>query len=434
MVIQTIPEYFSSNVVNSQMTITKNQRTPVQKTSRKRQPYTKVACVPCKSAKTKCDPGRPCKRCIQLGIEKECVDAERKKPAPRKKGGRKRKKSEMQSGSQSVSNDGLREYMQFIPQLQRVPGQPVGQPTQFSTTPLIPQQQFYPPNQLYTIPGFQTFQALPSSNGMFVQNVTPQNFALIPQYQPPNYSTAENFQVPQIGTSSMLHTNNPKTSQSTSFQTNNSSQGLLVPSTNQSVVLVGGDGQKKDDDNYDLYMNLSQLTPSSPSSTTQVKLVEDTPKITDGTQLMTLDEDEEIINTVLNDDKVVQSPETNLSDQSLTNISHIDDDKVINLVTKNASLLDRYNNENISKNTEKVDVSKKPGQLVVPISNMPGLNLLNDPRKIEELLRAIWMRQQQQQKEIEDLKDVLAKLQDLVLERNKELEDKNNKETKEKKK
>lgn len=38
----------------------------------------KVACVNCKKACKKCDQGRPCQRCIKLGLESSCVDAPRK--------------------------------------------------------------------------------------------------------------------------------------------------------------------------------------------------------------------------------------------------------------------------------------------------------------------------------------------------------------------
>ena len=43
------------------------------------------ACVRCKQAKTCCDDQRPCRRCIRLGCETECVDAEQRKPGRKKK-------------------------------------------------------------------------------------------------------------------------------------------------------------------------------------------------------------------------------------------------------------------------------------------------------------------------------------------------------------
>ncbi|KAJ2720968.1 hypothetical protein GGI07_004281 [Coemansia sp. Benny D115] len=43
----------------------------------------KNACVNCQRACKKCDPGRPCERCIKYGLEDSCEDSKRK---PRKKG------------------------------------------------------------------------------------------------------------------------------------------------------------------------------------------------------------------------------------------------------------------------------------------------------------------------------------------------------------
>lgn len=40
------------------------------------------ACVGCKKVKTACDEERPCRRCIRLGIEDQCIDAvARRKPS-----------------------------------------------------------------------------------------------------------------------------------------------------------------------------------------------------------------------------------------------------------------------------------------------------------------------------------------------------------------
>ncbi len=48
-----------------------------------RKPYVKKACVNCKNAHAACDEGRPCKRCVAMGMEQSCIDAERKKPIPK---------------------------------------------------------------------------------------------------------------------------------------------------------------------------------------------------------------------------------------------------------------------------------------------------------------------------------------------------------------
>ncbi|KAF0979928.1 hypothetical protein FDP41_001081 [Naegleria fowleri] len=62
-----------------------NQNTSKSKTHSKtktpRKPYVKRACVNCKQSHAACDDSRPCKRCVSLKIEDQCVDAVRKKPS-----------------------------------------------------------------------------------------------------------------------------------------------------------------------------------------------------------------------------------------------------------------------------------------------------------------------------------------------------------------
>ncbi|KAI8640570.1 hypothetical protein BD408DRAFT_233279 [Parasitella parasitica] len=53
---------------------------PIEKSKRKQ---VKNACVNCQKACKKCDDGRPCKRCIKLGLTATCRDSDRKE---RKKG------------------------------------------------------------------------------------------------------------------------------------------------------------------------------------------------------------------------------------------------------------------------------------------------------------------------------------------------------------
>jgi len=48
----------------------------------KRGTYTKKACSNCRNSHTACDSGRPCKRCLQLGLT-DCSDAQRKKSKKR---------------------------------------------------------------------------------------------------------------------------------------------------------------------------------------------------------------------------------------------------------------------------------------------------------------------------------------------------------------
>jgi hypothetical protein len=58
---------------------------PIKKKKRGiRKPYVKRACINCRHAHTACDSNRPCKRCVTLGLESECVDVERKKPSRKK--------------------------------------------------------------------------------------------------------------------------------------------------------------------------------------------------------------------------------------------------------------------------------------------------------------------------------------------------------------
>ncbi|KAJ1989344.1 hypothetical protein GGI25_005171 [Coemansia spiralis] len=49
----------------------------------KKRAQVKNACVNCQRACKKCDPGRPCQRCVRYNLAESCVDSQRK---PRKKG------------------------------------------------------------------------------------------------------------------------------------------------------------------------------------------------------------------------------------------------------------------------------------------------------------------------------------------------------------
>jgi len=57
----------------------KSTMSSVKNSGSVRKPYVKRACTNCKKAHSACTEERPCKRCVQLGIAHECVDAERKK-------------------------------------------------------------------------------------------------------------------------------------------------------------------------------------------------------------------------------------------------------------------------------------------------------------------------------------------------------------------
>lgn len=74
---------------------------------KKRGKYSKRACIPCKKAHSACDSGRPCKRCLSLGLGHLCQDAERKKP-------RRRPAEEPNRQTYSSLTD-------FLPLLQKLP-------------------------------------------------------------------------------------------------------------------------------------------------------------------------------------------------------------------------------------------------------------------------------------------------------------------------
>jgi hypothetical protein len=58
--------------------------TDIENTHQKRTQVPK-ACSNCRRMHAGCDLGRPCKRCIQNGLESSCIDVPRKKRASRKK-------------------------------------------------------------------------------------------------------------------------------------------------------------------------------------------------------------------------------------------------------------------------------------------------------------------------------------------------------------
>ncbi|KAI8097990.1 uncharacterized protein B0P05DRAFT_593379 [Gilbertella persicaria] len=60
-----------------------SSKTASTKTNTKRRSQVKNACVNCQKACKKCDEGRPCQRCIKLGITETCINSPRKE---RKKG------------------------------------------------------------------------------------------------------------------------------------------------------------------------------------------------------------------------------------------------------------------------------------------------------------------------------------------------------------
>ncbi|KAG2206256.1 hypothetical protein INT47_007269 [Mucor saturninus] len=65
---------------NLKATVNALKKTSIEKSKRKQ---VKNACVNCQKACKKCDDGRPCKRCVKLGLTSTCRDSDRKE---RKKG------------------------------------------------------------------------------------------------------------------------------------------------------------------------------------------------------------------------------------------------------------------------------------------------------------------------------------------------------------
>jgi hypothetical protein len=74
--------------------------------SKKRGTYTKKACANCRKSHSACDAGRPCRRCLQLGLT-DCMDAQRKS--------KKRDFEEMNS-FQPFTN-----MLEFLPLLDQIP-------------------------------------------------------------------------------------------------------------------------------------------------------------------------------------------------------------------------------------------------------------------------------------------------------------------------
>lgn len=102
-----------------------------------RKPYTKRACTNCKNAHAACEPTRPCKRCVNMGIPHECIDAERKKPTrPRQ---RKNKKNENDASSVAVTNG---EFMSQTPYNVAFMGMPGTIPYSYPPFPNIPFAQY----------------------------------------------------------------------------------------------------------------------------------------------------------------------------------------------------------------------------------------------------------------------------------------------------
>ncbi|GAN04616.1 hypothetical protein MAM1_0069d04077 [Mucor ambiguus] len=146
---------------------------PIEKTKRKQ---VKNACVNCQKACKKCDDGRPCKRCIKLGLTATCRDSDRKE---RKKGVKRGpyKKRQAYIKDKPVFPKVLTEqdwkapiYEHNVPQISQVPQVPshaikVESPVQFLEDFYVPSQQQQPQHQQH---GFPLSSLSPTSLSSFV--------------------------------------------------------------------------------------------------------------------------------------------------------------------------------------------------------------------------------------------------------------------------
>lgn len=192
-------------------------------------------------------------------------------------------------------------------------------------------------------------------------------------------------------------------------------------------------------ENYDLYMDLSQMTTIPQSSmrrtgcrTVYSPLVKPTlNNCSVGTKSSILEEEtgSSPISSILKDDddhslllkKSEISQQTNLLGQQQS------EDKIITLVTKNASLIDRYNEKQDGMLSILEGMKKHPIDnqqvTIVPCMNSSSMQqeLCNGTSQqfsnyqLEELLRVMWIKQQSQSKEIQELKDVVSELRNLLL-------------------
>lgn len=287
-----------SLIVKYSMGSTKPKRKPKQKGTRK--PYVKRACTHCKTAHTACDSNRPCKRCTQLGIAHECIDAERKKPATRKP--RKKKKEEDQDYYPS-----LKEYLPFLPTLEYSSNQLI--PTYGSIGPIIPQPMI--PNTTTIVPNTMITQT-----PIYPQFTNPSNF------QP-------TFYLPSNQTQQIVQQIAPN--QSTS----------IVPSSPKNV---------NRDENIDLYMDLSALNPFEDQ--------------------IEFDQTEQ----------TVQSP-----------VKSIIQDKEDKEEDKNLQIVPFH-------------LQEKKGTLT--------------NYQLEELLKMVWQKQQNQTEELKEIKQVVSELKNLIISSN----------------
>jgi hypothetical protein len=315
----------------------KIKRVPQTPKERVRKPYVKKACIPCKSAHTACDSTRPCKRCVTLGIESECVDVERKKPIARKP--RKKKNKEAQQFYPS-----MQEYLPYITPYNKIQMQ-MGNQIQ-----LGPNQQFYPQYGYLPYTTNPNIILQPQDMGYYSiegnNNMEPQQFI--------NKEPLLQIQ---------LTPNNTETETET---------------TNEEMPL------KKEEEEYDMFMDLTNFSPSTSSPTQNylnIELPEE--KKDESLKVLEKNDDEYFDDTILLDvpkanDKILEE--------------EIIDSKELQVIP-----FQKSNKNNLNKQIE---------------SNMTNTQL-------QEMLHMVWETQQSQSQEIQNLKDIVNDLKNLLISKNK---------------
>eukprot|EP01080_Neovahlkampfia_damariscottae_P003919 gene3919-7130_t len=329
-----------------------------------RKPYVKRACSNCKSAHTACDSNRPCQRCTSLGLEDSCVDAERKKPILRKPRKKKLKEEEIENFPS------LKEYAPYLPKNSPTTSVVLGQ---FPTTTLFPPKPKNIPN--YYAQG---------NNYNFEFN--PNNFTAFQQQHQQGYQSPyqiSNLQQP-LNNENLISKNNLQQYQQ--YQNQNQNQpyvsGLLKNQKEEENILQEQNQQGDDDndENVDLYMDLSNLSP----------LLTNTPYQND---LLTIPNGES------GDDQEVSFEDDFSSQQNL------------------------QQNQNI-KSTQSSAFAKP-----VPIQPLPLVPFTGkgsgDSKKgtltnnqLEDLLKMVWQKQQVQSEEMKEIKKVVNDLKNLMISNN----------------
>jgi hypothetical protein len=177
----------NDNAPPSTTTTTSTAKVKTKKTRHVRKPYAKRACINCKATRSKCDDSRPCQRCIQQGLEAECIDAERKKPVRQSSRRKKTQRTEPPVITPTISSY----YLPFNPTA-TLTGAPIIQ-----TQPII---EVLPPSPPVVSPIITTFNEENTSTSALSVPYSSFPFPLIPQQQqqaPPNVIPLSFYPYPQ---------------------------------------------------------------------------------------------------------------------------------------------------------------------------------------------------------------------------------------------